>query len=92
MTCRELVDVITDYIEGTLPAEERRASRRTSEECPYCVSYLAQMRETIGTLGELREETALAGDARRACSRHSGAGAAPPEPALSRSRLAQGGR
>jgi hypothetical protein len=50
MTCRELVEVITDYIEGTLPEDDRA-------ECPYCVNYLEQMRETIDTLGELPEES-----------------------------------
>ncbi len=57
MTCRELVDVITDYVEGTLPAEDRLRFEAHLEECPYCESYLTQMRETIGTLGQLREET-----------------------------------
>jgi anti-sigma factor RsiW len=57
MTCRELVEVITDYIEGTLPEDDRRRFEQHLAECPYCVNYLEQMRETIDTLGELPEES-----------------------------------
>lgn len=57
MTCRELVEVITDYIEGTLPDDDRRRFEEHLGECPYCVSYLEQMRGTIDALGELREES-----------------------------------
>ena len=57
MTCQELVEVITDYLEGTLPAPDRARFEAHLEECPYCESYLAQMRETIATLGDLREES-----------------------------------
>jgi anti-sigma factor RsiW len=57
MTCRELVEVITDYIEGTLPEDDRRRFEQHLGECPYCVDYLEQMRKTIDTLGELREES-----------------------------------
>jgi anti-sigma factor RsiW len=57
MTCRELVEVITDYIEGTLPDDDRRRFEEHLGGCPYCVSYLEQMRATIDTLGELREES-----------------------------------
>jgi anti-sigma factor RsiW len=56
MTCRELVEVITDYLEGTMPASERARFEAHLRECPYCKNYLEQMRETIATVGELREE------------------------------------
>lgn len=57
MTCRELVDVITDYLENTLPADDRARFEEHLAACPYCVNYLDQMRITIATLGELREES-----------------------------------
>jgi anti-sigma factor RsiW len=57
MTCRELVEVITEYLEGTLPANDRRRLEEHLEECPGCVSYLDQMRATIATLGRLPEES-----------------------------------
>jgi anti-sigma factor RsiW len=57
MTCKELVEVITDYLEGTMPEHDRERFEEHLDECPWCVNYLEQMRGTIDTLGELREES-----------------------------------
>jgi anti-sigma factor RsiW len=56
MSCRELVDVITAYVEGTLPAPDRERFEAHLDHCPHCRNYLEQMRETIATLGSLREQ------------------------------------
>jgi len=53
MSCRELVGVITDYLEGTLAEADRVRLEEHVAECPYCEEYIAQMRETIEALGEL---------------------------------------
>jgi anti-sigma factor RsiW len=53
MTCKELVGVLTDYLEGTLPAADRVRLEEHVAECPYCEEYIAQMRQTIEALGEL---------------------------------------
>jgi anti-sigma factor RsiW len=57
MACRELVEVVTAYLEGTLPDDDRRRLEKHLEECPYCVRYIDQMRETIETLGSLSPES-----------------------------------
>jgi anti-sigma factor RsiW len=57
MTCQELVELVTEYLEGELPARERERFERHLGECPYCTSYLDQMRITIRTLGRLEEES-----------------------------------
>lgn len=57
MSCQELVEVITGYLEGTLSAPDRARFEAHLEECSHCENYLAQMRETIATLGELREQS-----------------------------------
>jgi anti-sigma factor RsiW len=57
MTCRELVELVTDYLEGTLPDRDRCRFEKHLEECPYCVGYLEQMRRTIRMLGRLPEES-----------------------------------
>ncbi|HEU0025022.1 MAG TPA: zf-HC2 domain-containing protein [Thermoleophilaceae bacterium] len=57
MTCRELVEVVSDYLDGTLPEHDRVHLEKHLGECPYCVTYIEQMRQTIETLGELREES-----------------------------------
>jgi anti-sigma factor RsiW len=53
MSCRELVEVVTDYLEGRLPEADRVRLQAHLTECPYCEEYIAQMRETIEALGEL---------------------------------------
>jgi anti-sigma factor RsiW len=57
MTCRELVEVVSDYLEGRLPAGDKRRLEEHLRECPYCVAYIDQMRQTIAALGELTEES-----------------------------------
>ncbi|HYZ76339.1 MAG TPA: zf-HC2 domain-containing protein [Gaiellaceae bacterium] len=56
MACRELVEVITDYLEGTMPARDRRRLERHLTACDGCTAYLEQMRETISLTGRLREK------------------------------------
>jgi anti-sigma factor RsiW len=53
MACQELVEVITDYLEGVLPARDRRRFEAHLAVCPPCVVYLEQMRETIATAGHM---------------------------------------
>jgi anti-sigma factor RsiW len=57
VSCKELVEVITDYLEGTMEAADRARFEAHLEECPYCVTYLEQMRNTIAVLGELSEQS-----------------------------------
>jgi anti-sigma factor RsiW len=56
LTCREIVELLTDYLEGALsePARARVDAHLTT--CPDCTAYVAQMRTTIGLLGRLRED------------------------------------
>jgi anti-sigma factor RsiW len=57
MSCKELVEVVTDYLEGSMADTDRLRFEAHLEECPYCVNYVDQMRETITVLGELTEES-----------------------------------
>jgi anti-sigma factor RsiW len=59
MSCRELVEVVTDYLEGRLPDPDRVRLEAHLAECPYCEEYIAQMRETIEALGELPRTESL---------------------------------
>jgi len=56
LTCRELVDVLTDYLEDALPPLERARVEEHLATCPDCIAYLAQMRTTIGLLDRLRDD------------------------------------
>jgi anti-sigma factor RsiW len=53
MTCQELVELVTEYLEGTLPGPDRQRFEEHLAECPHCVAYLEQMRITIGLVGRL---------------------------------------
>ncbi len=57
LTCQELVELVTDYLEGTLPAADRARFEEHLAQCPNCSTYLEQMRQTIRTLGMLPEES-----------------------------------
>ena len=56
LICRELVELVTDYLEGALPPEDVRRFERHLAACDGCSGYLDQLRETIRLTGTLREE------------------------------------
>jgi anti-sigma factor RsiW len=64
LSCQELVELVTDYLEGALPEEARVRFEEHIGGCDGCRVYLEQMRQTITLLGRLPEE-ALAPDAER---------------------------
>jgi len=47
MACRQAVELVTDYLEGTLPPVWRRRFEAHLARCPDCPEYLAQIRATI---------------------------------------------
>lgn len=55
--CRELVELLTEYLEGALPPDEVAAIESHLAACPACARYLAQMRATIDALGSLPVQT-----------------------------------
>jgi anti-sigma factor RsiW len=54
--CREIVEIVTDYIEGVMPARLRRRFDAHLAGCPGCDTYVEQMRQVIALTGMLREE------------------------------------
>lgn len=56
MTCQQIVEVITDYLDNRLAAEDRQRFEDHVAACDGCAAYLDQMRETIRLTGRLREE------------------------------------
>lgn len=59
LTCRELVEVVTDYLVGAMLASDRLRFEEHLVVCDGCTTYLEQMRQTIRLTGELREEHVL---------------------------------
>jgi anti-sigma factor RsiW len=56
LSCQELVELVTDYLEGALSAEQRARFDAHLEPCDGCTAYLEQMRVTITLVGRLTPE------------------------------------
>ena len=56
MSCRELVELVTDYLEGTLTRADRRRFEKHIAGCDACTAYLEQVRLTITATGRLTED------------------------------------
>jgi anti-sigma factor RsiW len=56
LSCRELVELVTDYLEEALPEEERLRFEDHIGRCGGCKIYLEQIRQTIAALGHLPED------------------------------------
>ena len=57
LTCRELVELVTDYFEGALSRRDRRRFERHIAGCDGCTAYVEQMRVTKRVLGHISEES-----------------------------------
>ena len=57
LPCRQLVELVTDYLEDRLPPQERARFEAHLADCEYCEAYLEQIRQTIRVLGRLPEES-----------------------------------
>ena len=55
LACRELVEGITDLLDGRLSPEEEAAVRAHLEECPGCAAAIDQFERTIEVLGHLSD-------------------------------------
>jgi anti-sigma factor RsiW len=53
MSCRELVELVSDYLEGALPPGRHSRFEVHIAGCGNCAAYLRQMRETLALLGPL---------------------------------------
>jgi anti-sigma factor RsiW len=64
LSCQELVELVTDYLEGALPPDETARFEAHIGTCDGCNVYLEQMRQTIELTGRLSVD-ALAPEAER---------------------------
>ena len=55
LTCRELVELVTDYLDGALPASERDNFEAHVAECPGCEVYIEQIRSAVELTRRTRE-------------------------------------
>jgi len=57
LTCQELVELVTAYLEGGLSADDRARFEDHIAVCDGCTNYLEQMRTTIRVTGMLTPES-----------------------------------
>ena len=56
MTCKELVELVTAYLEDALDSDTRARFEAHLEKCDGCRHYLEQFRVTARTLGRIHDE------------------------------------
>lgn len=57
LTCRQMVELVTDYLEDRLDDADRARFEAHIAECDACTLYIEQMRMTIAALGHIPPET-----------------------------------
>jgi anti-sigma factor RsiW len=57
LACQQLVELVTDYLEGSLGRRDRRRFEKHLADCDACHRYLEQMRETLDVLGTIPVDT-----------------------------------
>ncbi len=56
MSCRQVVELMTAYLEGTLSPRDRARFEEHIAGCDGCTAYLAQLRMTMRVVGRLAFE------------------------------------
>jgi predicted anti-sigma-YlaC factor YlaD len=56
ISCQEVVDLVTEYLERALPAEEMTLFEQHLNFCEGCIVYVEQIRATAETVGHVTEE------------------------------------
>jgi len=64
VTCQEVVELVTDYVEGALDREGTTLVEQHLNFCDGCDWYVEQIRTTIRTVGRIRAEEAVPEEAK----------------------------
>jgi len=56
LACQQAVELVTEYLEGTLSRRDRRRFEAHLAACPNCTAYLEQIRTTIRLAGSIEPE------------------------------------
>jgi anti-sigma factor RsiW len=57
ITCRELVELVSDYLDGALAAPDRERFEAHLAICEACRVYVEQIRQTIGATSRIEEDS-----------------------------------
>ncbi|HKN47572.1 MAG TPA: zf-HC2 domain-containing protein [Candidatus Polarisedimenticolia bacterium] len=55
-TCRDVIDLLTEYMEGDLPRDQASGLEAHLGVCPACGEFLATLRTTRAAVGSIRCE------------------------------------
>ena len=88
MECRECMDLLADYVDGTLPKDQAELLDWHLEGCPNCVAFVNTYKGTVDAARRLRE-TKIPPSCSRSWSPSSSAPRAPDRPAPERSPQAE---
>jgi anti-sigma factor RsiW len=56
LSCQEVVELATGYLDGALSTDDASLFEQHLNFCEGCVWYVEQIKTTVETLGEVREE------------------------------------
>jgi anti-sigma factor RsiW len=56
LICQEIVEIVTDYLEGTMDAELRASFEAHLAGCPHCTHYLEQMEAMLRVAGTIEAD------------------------------------
>jgi putative zinc finger protein len=56
MSCSEIVELVTEYVEGGLSTADRDRFEEHIGFCTPCLTYLDQMRQTVAGIGEVEAD------------------------------------
>jgi len=59
LTCQQLTELVTDYLEGRMSSEEQVRFRTHMEMCKPCRVFIEQMEQTIELMGRLPDDVAV---------------------------------
>jgi anti-sigma factor RsiW len=56
LSCQEIVELVTEFLEGTMDDPLRTAFEAHLAKCPHCPHYLEQIEATIRVAGTIEPE------------------------------------
>jgi anti-sigma factor RsiW len=56
IACRQAVELMAEYLEGTLAEGDRARLEAHLADCPHCTEYLAQLRDVVGAAGRVEPD------------------------------------
>lgn len=56
LSCKEVTELVTDYLEGRLSLMDRMRFKMHIGMCKHCRAYLSQMKKTVEVVGKMPDE------------------------------------